>query len=603
MEEFVVRRLVFLGLLILMSSSVSYGWDFSLTGEFNHQFRSYARTGNNDLFGNTNAAQSNMGTGLTTIGLSGPWNLQVVPEGLSSKGSIGTFNEQQLIFYPVFKINRAIKLNMEYSFQGNLNGLYQGGSNWANPPHYAGWVQMGSRFGDRYAGFTSGILNAAWADIATPLGNFKVGRYPFEFGPGWSGLNRNDSNLSMITMDVPYGPMNFGVGMSLSDNGAYSDPYDTRNANRTAHVISSLPDRGQMKSWDSIAYIKYRESNFDVGFLYKFMAWNGVHSVPWSSWTLRDDVTGSPIAGPLSNGTFFNTLGGTTGQTPTATVTSTPLSSDVYFNLFSTYLKYNQGRFFLNLEYDQEYIASNRRGARPISGYPKSWLIELGTFSGPAKVTLANFYRSGHQRTGGELNFAWTVGSKSGGVQGGGSTTVTQVSDRWNQFIVTDGSHTALEPYNFIIGYYGTGNNSYDSSGYPTYLDYVGYAVRCDYAVAANLNIFASYLISHRQSNTGSWWGQYSGGIYPQVLVGSNVPDNNLGPEFDFGMDWKLLENLTLGVKCGVWKPGNWFKYAYADLSTLNTVPDPTTGNPVFVNPERSLDSILGTKAMISINY
>lgn len=582
-----------------MTVPIADAWEFSMNGVFNHQFRSFARSGTNDLFGNTNAAQSITSPGFTTIGLSGPWNGQVVPEGLSSKGSIGSFNEQQLIFYPVLKINPAIKLGMEYSFQGNLNGLYQGGSNWANPPHYAGWVQMGSRFADKYAGFTTGILNSAWASVETPYGLFKIGRYPFGFGPGWSGYHVNDSYLSMITLDVPYGPMNFGIGASLSDNGSYSDPYDTRNVNRTAHVISSLPDRNQTKNWDTLTYIRYSQPRYDFGALWRFMSWNGVHSVPWASTTLRDDVIGSPIAAPLANGTFYNTLGGPQGQTPTATVVSTPLSSDVYFNLLAFYLRYYDGRFFLNAEYDQEYIKSNRRGARPVSGYPKAWMIEGGVTAGPAKISLANFYRSGHQRSGGELNFAWTVGNKTVG----GPVIVTQISDKWSQFVVPEGSHSAIDPYQFIIGYYGTGNNSYDSSGYPTFLDYIGYGIRTDYSIAANLNIFASYLFSYRQSNTGSWWGQYSGGIYPPVLIGSNVPDNNLGGEWNLGIDWKLLENLNLGVKFGQWNPGDWFKYAYADLSTLNTITDPTSGTQVFVNPGRSIDPIFGAKATISIYY
>jgi hypothetical protein len=603
-EGKVKKRLFFFCVLLLMAfSSISYGWELSMTGEFDHRFRSISRSGTNDLFGNTNTAQSELGPGLTTIGLSGPWNRRVVPEGLSSKGSIGTFNEQQLIFYPEIKINRAIKMNMEYSFQGNLNGLYQGGSNWTNPPHYAGWVQMNSRRADGFNGFTTGILKSAWVTTNTPIGTFRIGRYPFGFGLGWSGLHQDDFKLSMITMTVPYGPMEFVVGMSLSDNGGYSDPYDTRNANRTRRAISSTPDRNEIKSWDTLAAFRYRQSNFDFGFLHRFMVWNGVHAVPWSSATLRDDAIASSIAAPLANGTFYNTLGGTTGQTPTATTTSTPLSSDVYFNLFVAYMKYNQGRFFLNAEFDQEYISSHRRGARPVTGYPKSWMIELGTMSGPAKVTLANFYRTGHQRSGGELNFAWTVGSKTGGVQGGGSTGVTQLSDKWNQFIILEGAHAAMIPYNFIIGYYGTGNNSYDASGYPTYKDYIGFAVRGDYAVASNLNLFASYLWSHRQSNTGSWWGQYSGGVYPTNLVGSNVPDNNLGPEWNVGFDWKLLENFTLGVKGGGWYPGDWFKYAYTDLSTTVSMPDPTTGNAVFVNPGRSIDPIYGLQGVISVTY
>lgn len=599
-----MKRLFFTVIIISMiMTSFAHAWEFSMSGEFGHQFRSYSRSGLNDLFGNTNSAASITGTGLTTIGLSGPWNKQVVPEGMSSKGSIGTYNEQSLIFYPSLKINDAIRLNMEYSFQTNLNGQYVGGSNWVNPPHYAGWVQMNSRRGDGFNGFTSGVLKSAWVTADTPYGKFKIGRYPYSFGPGWSGFHQDDFRLSMITLTVPYGPLELAFGMSLSDNGAYSDPYDTRNVNRTQYTISSMSDRNEIKPWDFLTTIKYREPNYDIGFLYRFMYWNNVHSVPWASTTLRDDVIGSPIASPLSSGTFYNTLSGTNGQTPTSTTTSTPLSSSIYFNLFTAYLKYTKNRFFLNAEYNQEYISSHRQGARPISGYPKSWMIEAGSIYGPTKVTLANFYRTGHQRSGGELNFAWTVGSKTGGVQGGGSSTVTQLSDKWNQFIVLEGGHAAMAPYNFIIGYYGTGNNSYDSSGYPTYLDYLGFALRVDHAVAANLNLFFSYLWSYRQSNTGSWWGQYSGGLYAPQLTGSNVPNNDLGPEWNLGFDWKLLENLNLSVKGGGWYPGDWFKYSYCDLSTTVTMPDPTTGNQVFVNPGRSIDPIYGLEGTIKVSF
>ena len=591
------KKFFLLGLVaLLFTSSVAYGWEFSVTGEFAHRFRGYSRAGTNDLFGNTNTAQSTISPGFTSIGMSGPYNGQVLPEVLSSKGSTGTFDEQKLIFYPVFKISEAVQLNMEYSFQGNLNGLYTGGSNWANPPHYAGWVPMNSRSNDGFNGWTVGVLKSAWVAAETPIGLIKIGRYPFRFGLGWGGYHSDDIRMTMITLTVPQGPLSYIIGAQLSDNGAYSDPYDVRNANKTLHTISSMPDGNETKLWDVLAGLKYQSGPVDIGFLYRYMNWNAVHAVPFSNLTLRDDVIGSPIAAPLSNGTFYNTTAG--AGTSVATATSTPLSSDVYFNLIVAYFKYLDGRYFFNLEYDQEYISSIRKGARPISGYPKSWLVEGGVLMGPAKVTLANFYRSGHQRSGGQLDFSWTVGTSSGS-----GVTTTAVSDKWSQFVVMEGAHAAMEPYNFIIGYYGTGNNSYDSSGYPTYLDYLGYAARFDYAIASNLNIYGTYLWSYRQSNTGSWWGQYSGGIYPPVVIGSNVPNNDLGAEWNAGVDWKLLENFVLGVKVGVWKPGDWFKFAYADLSTINTITDPISGNAVFVNPERSIDQIFGLEAKITVNF
>jgi hypothetical protein len=68
-------------------------------------------------------------------------------------------------------------------------------------------------------------------------------------------------------------------------------------------------------------------------------------------------------------------------------------------------------------------------------------------------------------------------------------------------------------------------------------------------------------------------------------------------------MDWQLLENFLLSVKVGQWKPGNWFKYAYSDLSTTATVTDPISGNDVFVNPARDIDPIFGVNATITVNF
>jgi len=80
-----MKKFIAFLLVILLIPTISWSLEFSITGEFSHRFRSYLRAGTNDLFGNVNAARSSAGTGLTTIGLSGPWNLQVMPEILSSK--------------------------------------------------------------------------------------------------------------------------------------------------------------------------------------------------------------------------------------------------------------------------------------------------------------------------------------------------------------------------------------------------------------------------------------------------------------------------------------------------------------------------------------
>jgi hypothetical protein len=599
-----MRRFTALGLLlfILTLTTSALAWELNLAAEYEMRYRYYSRTGANDLFGNVNAAQSPINTGSgtnstsTTIGFSGPHGGTVVPEGISSKGSDGSRFEQRFWLFPEFKITPAVKVMAEYAFQGNPNGLYQGGPNWTNPQHYAGWMSLTSRPDDGNNSIAVGVLRALWIEAQIPWGKVSVGRMPFGFGTGWSGFHYMDYHPAILSLTVPYGPLQYMVGTTLADTGENSDPYDTRNVNMTPLTLVSTFDKNEQKQWDFWASLRYLSGNVDIGLLDRLSIWNKVHGSPFvassggATTTLRDDVSGAAFAllasgyvqqGAGQNGTTQNNL---------------PMFADIYFNTAVLYLKYNNGRFFFNGEWDQQWLIAKKMGGRTISGKPYSWMVEMGGMAGPAKTTLAAFYRTGHQRSGGQLNFA----------SSNGSTGITNVSDKWNQYVVVGGANTAIAPYNFLIGYWGTGNNSYDASGYPTYLDFLGYAARIDYALASNLNLFTSYIYARRASSSSTGWGQYGGGValLPVNAVSSNVPDNNLGWEWDLGCNWKLLESMTFNFKFGYWKPGDWFKFAYMDLSTTNTITDPAPGGgSVRVNPSRSIDPIIGTEFSLLVNF
>ena len=90
-------------------------------------------------------------------------------------------------------------------------------------------------------------------------------------------------------------------------------------------------------------------------------------------------------------------------------------------------------------------------------------------------------------------------------------------------------------------------------------------AARFDYAVAANLNVFLSFLRAERTSNGYSWGciGPNAGlGAFPATPDGNinlnlnrypaspNIPDGSLGAEIMLGLDWKLLEQWFLGNHC-----------------------------------------------------
>ncbi len=184
--------------------------------------------------------------------------------------------------------------------------------------------------------------------------------------------------------------------------------------------------------------------------------------------------------------------------------------------------------------------------------------------------------------------------------------------DRQTQFLVLGGAEQAIEPYEFLMGVYGSGNNSYDSRGKCKFLDFLAYAVRLDYAVAANLNVFGSFIYADRASNTGTRVASFNGlgsavanprAVVPTLPNGvlPNVPDNYLGWEGDVGFNWKLLEGLTFNTLFAYWQPGDWFKWAYVDYSNHNTVS--MQGLILPIDPHRAIDPIIGFQGSVVVDF
>jgi len=230
------------------------------------------------------------------------------------------------------------------------------------------------------------------------------------------------------------------------------------------------------------------------------------------------------------------------------------------------------------------------------------------------KLTLANFYRSGGDRRRG---YFWL-----------GSATGRQITPYANTYSVDKtsffvnflgGGETPARPYCYLLAHYGAGNNSYSATGQCLFQDFLAYAARVDYAVASNLNLFASCIFAQRASNTGTPQGFYNGTWAPQVdtnqanapnsgtisgnsfmpftwYVTPNVPDNDLGWEVNAGINWKLLENFRFDALFAYWKPGKWFNWAYRDMTSSNPyIFDPNDPRTItgLVHPERRIDAIM----------
>lgn len=576
-----MKRVLSLVIIFLCFCVTANAWEFKTTGSYSFDYFYISRTGPNDLFGNANGAQSSFGSGLTSIGLSGPFSNQVVVEGLSSKGADGSWTQEKLSVDTLIKANSAVSLNTRISFQGDLNGMYTAYPSWASPNHYDGTYRSTTRTEETKQAISSLFLNYAYGSMRLPLGTLFFGRKPIGFGPGWAGFHKEDTTFTGIGLIVPYGPFTFMVAQELGQTGGYNSPPDTRNVDLSLLTLVSSTDRNQQRDWSSLYSIDFVNGPLALGTLNKTVYYSNIHSWPQGGRTLRDDRNGSFASNFVNSFVTYQTQTGDTTQTIIY-----PVYGDVLFSTQVFYAKYDNGRFFFNGEYDQQYLSVRRMGGRPISGWPFGLFGETGIMCGPGKLTLAAFYRTGHDRQGGILDVVSTTGTNQ--------QTATQVGDTWGLYTPYAGAGECVKPYSILMGYYGTGNNSYDNIGNPTFLDFKAFAGRVDYAAASNLNLFVSYLYARRASNTGSWWGEYNGGIGVAPTRGSNVPDNNLGWEIDAGVYWKLLENTLLSVKAGYWKPGNWFKFAYQDYSQNVMTTDPISDAAIYLNGNRSIDPIFG---------
>jgi hypothetical protein len=583
-----VSMVVLVGLLVAAFSAPALAWEFSMKGEFEYQFRYISRTGANDLFGNADVAQGPLGAGIpTTIGLAGPNGGAVLVEGHSTKGADAAYTLQRMYLYPQIRLNKALRWRGVYSLSGNLNGYITqpfGRPSFADGAHYAGWYFADSRAiaGENQA-MTLGVWHDSWVTAQIPWGIIAFGRRPSQWGTGWSTLAREDIHSRSVAVVAPYGPFAFIWSQYLHDSGEDTDPNasvgPSGNRNFTA---PSATDQNQNRYWNNAFAVRYNAGNISTGTLSRIAAYSNVHGAPYAAGTSVTNEQTQSFAAAFINGLHNN-------------VGPWPVVGDVWFLMQVSYFQYNNGRFFFNAEYDFQYADGTRNGGRPVSGRTQAWMLEFGTVIGPTKLSLAHFLRTGHDRRGGQLAVAAPLGTVG----------AAQAYDTWAFFLVFGGGDQCVEPYQWLMGYYGAGNNGYDVTGYPIFSDFVGYAARLDYAVAANLNLFGSFMWAERQSKTATQVAAFGGGGPRATTAGlqnvPNVPDTYLGWEMDLGVDWKLLEGMTFSALFAYWQPGDWFKYAYVDQSSLVTTT--VGGIAANYNPARSIDPLIAFKGSMIVEF
>ena len=120
------------------------------------------------------------------------------------------------------------------------------------------------------------------------------------------------------------------------------------------------------------------------------------------------------------------------------------------------------------------------------------------------------------------------------------------------------GNYDVFRPYSWLFTYnYGSGFNAYNLSldGYLRDAWFLG--SRVDYAVAANLNVYGTFLLGGKDIQRVRLGCHRSfQHVFPPAdltfsingAAGSpNIPDRSLGWEVNAGFDWQLLEGFTVG--------------------------------------------------------
>lgn len=607
-------------LLLALFVAPASAWEFSMTGEFEYRLNYLSRIGDNDLFGNVSmqenytllsggfpvADPNNAANGFFNnfIGFAGPntyatgWNrnifgtgqpnlagqpgsgalsggsgMAITRGGFSRWGCDAYIGDQRLTFVPSIRVNNAIRVHGVYTVGGIRNKFVQAQSD------AAGQYSPGAAPFERYAthhahaaAFNTAAIGS-WeqvrATIQLPIGILSIGVKDFPFGTGMMFAQNTATDSALLV--VPYGPFRFlfavwpglggkNWGGSFSAGDQFWNTFDNR------------PDKNSQFDYRYGPLVTYENGPLWLGFG-GILGYNHAHKQ-------YNNFAGGTVAGNALLTAVFGLPPGTIAP-----------SYDEWDWLWDAGFKYNNGRFFMNFEAVirnvDRYINYSRAGAPgampaataynvPGNRYVQNLkaFAEGGVLVGPSKFTFMS---------------AWTNGANLPGTAfNNGEFNPTQPGGRLAI------NYQVLQPYSYLMfPTYAGGNNQFNNDGTGEMSDAYCLAARFDYAAAANLNVFGSYLWAHRVEKNGYYAGSFAGsaantiygmgGALSQVPMngteasafklnsgagfGANanpfVDDGYLGWEAQAGVDWKLLEGLSMQAAYSYWHVGPWFDQAY----------------------------------------
>jgi len=585
-------------------------WEFRLEGGFYWKYRSFHPMGNEHLFGPHDFDTASFPAWYSAANVNFWGGINDLPNFYSGDAAVQTIYQE---FYPEIRISKAVRMRSKLRVGGYNHTDYGVFTWWGDtvlpaldlPQGRSEYRPNSSRSGTDVA-ISDIRVTQAWLTAQLPWGALVIGKRPLSFGIG-TWLNSEDTTTESVALIVPYGPLSFYMAFYparqatdfYTDRSAWAlDYWDiiTLNANGD--------DRDFLRSPEVAVAVQYRSGPLDVGLFYEYLDWQ-VHPQLWTIWTDREEA----------------------------------VPRDFHCDWGVAYLKYNNGRFFFGSEL--AFMMSTVRHRMTLQGrsdinnsryvdrvagsgsvfqttYTEMWrgAVETGALIGPAKLTAMWAWIPGFDRRHGiyidrQPNALWISENAQSGQWGNRPPGMLTCHPDYS-------NAGFFRPYSYLMAIQygsgvGTGNAGPLASvnGDGQMVDANVYAFRLDYAVAANLNLWVSFLKAERVSH-GYGWGHLlpltpDDFVQPVQWVvtydnmgGWNnpspaIPDNDLGYEIGFGMDWKLLEGLNVHSRVSIWQPGDWWKFACISRANPRWDDPSTDGSGRWGTvPNRAIDPIMG---------
>jgi len=574
---------------VVLWAGAAFALEISVSPGYRFLYQYYSQKGQNGFFGPFNLDNSSTGGNFAPLNgwLGGPI--------MSGSGAGDSYNVITAI--PRVKVNEAIE--------------------------FGGVFRIGPYFTATRPGVSTVISTGDWTRmgifVSTPMGRISYGKRRIGGGCGlqFGFTNRTEEFLLLQTSPTGFpalitnaSKLFWATGMSPDYFNGLTKEKMKEAAKESGESMESLESWATKPMEISVGRNSVSPLNLGLG-LY---LWRRGSLVYWDQGDLNSARTADVIgfatytSGSVeveAGATYARWHEGPEAQTTSSLRASAP-PNDTFITEGWLSFKYHGRRFFFDTEVDWYYrtvryqsslngtffgttaLIPGGGGSRLAPRYVESWryMLETGLYLGALKLTALYVHMPGPDRRHGIL------------------------IDR--QPLIQEDPQSArqvFEPYSVLLA--ATYNAGVNSPGDMS--DANTFAGRIDYMLANNLNVSAC-LVHARRISHGYGWGYIRPnptGTFGSVDFGQRgsfssparaIPDNNLGWEVNFGLNWRLLEgDWALGIQAAYWWPGRWFNYACVDKSVPNW-DVPTSGNNFGANPDRTIDPVFGFLMSLTAN-